>query len=122
RRSVTASAPSRSPPWSTTRGRSEMGGRRPRCGSVRGASSRRAPQAGGAAALVGLVVAGALVLTPAALVVPVVGVAAPVRSAAEAQGASEALEHQGEIFSFGITVPDEPITAGDSIVFPNASE
>lgn len=89
-----------------------MGDRTPRCRS----------RIGGASALAGLVVAGALVLTPAALVVPVVGVAAPVRSAAEAQGASEALEHQGEIFSFGITVPDEPVTAGDRIVFPNASE
>lgn len=31
-------------------------------------------------------------------------------------------DHQGEIFSFGITVPAEPIVAGDSITFPNNSE
>ncbi|HMQ28665.1 MAG TPA: hypothetical protein PKA98_21945, partial [Acidimicrobiales bacterium] len=74
---------------------------------------RRGPRAGAVSALAGLLVASAVVLTPAMLAVPVVGVAVPVRSAAEAQGASESLEHQGEIFSFGITVPDEPLTAGD---------
>lgn len=83
---------------------------------------RRGPRAGVVSAVAGLLVASAVVLTPAMLAVPVVGVAPPVRSAAEAQGASESLEHQGEIFSFGITVPDEPITVGDRIVFPNGSE
>lgn len=73
-----------------------------------------------------LVVGAALVLTPALLAVPVVGVAAEpatsASSAAGAQGASEALEHEGEIFSFGITVPSEAITVGDTIVFPNNSD
>lgn len=31
-------------------------------------------------------------------------------------------DHEGEIFSFGITVPAEPIVAGDTITFPNNSE
>jgi plastocyanin len=31
-------------------------------------------------------------------------------------------EHEGEIFSFGITVPPEPIEVGDTIVFPNNSD
>ncbi|MBL8778664.1 MAG: hypothetical protein JNK12_22230 [Acidimicrobiales bacterium] len=76
-----------------------------------------------------LVAGAALVLTPALLAVPVVGVAAEPAtsatsgsSAAVTQGASEALEHEGEIFSFGITVPDEAITVGDTIVFPNNSD
>ncbi|MCB1003158.1 MAG: hypothetical protein KDB35_03135 [Acidimicrobiales bacterium] len=73
-------------------------------------------RAGVAAAALATV--SALVLTPALLVVPVIGVAPP----AAAQGAADAREHQGEIFSFGITVPDEPVTVGDTIVFPNGSE
>lgn len=95
-----------------------MGGRGTRAGSTRRGGSRIVS----VSVVAGLLVAGAVVLTPAMLVVPVVAVAAPVRSAAEAQGAAESLEHEGEIFSFGITVPDEPITVGDSIVFPNGSE
>jgi plastocyanin len=31
-------------------------------------------------------------------------------------------EHEGEIFSFGITVPSDPIEVGDTIVFPNVSD
>jgi len=31
-------------------------------------------------------------------------------------------DHEGEIFSFGITVPAEPIVAGESINFPNNSD
>lgn len=41
---------------------------------------------------------------------------------AAASPTAEPTDHEGEIFSFGITVPPEPITVGDRITFPNNSD
>jgi plastocyanin len=41
---------------------------------------------------------------------------------ADAAVVAEPQDHQGEIFSFGITVPPETITVGDRITFPNNSD
>ena len=67
-----------------------------------------------------LVAGSALVLTPALLAVPVVRVAAePATSPVVGQGAGEALEHEGEIFSFGITVPGA--VAGTAVILVGAA-
>ncbi len=92
-------------------------------GSTHARRTSRAGRVVTGLAVSALVAGSGLVLTPALLAVPVVGVAAePAASAAATQGASEAVEHEGEIFSFGITVPGEAITVGDTIVFPNNSD